>query len=885
MGAEEVAFGVGANLIAAGLLRIENITRDALRDTFREAEFSAELDDVETIFIGELQNQVAEIDSQRDTGEIAGVVERWDSVVRELYGLEEAAEVDGVDQILFSSEQEAVEEISAAIARAAGFDIADTPQLETDLMAAVARAYRNAIEECPEVFGDSIAEQFLISSAIKLHDRLSDVQRKLDDLHRRFSRRAYDLHPGNEAGKQRVAEKVRQENPHSSENVRTEYVDRPELKDVADDESLLLLGPGGSGKTRSLVELVRSHEGIDHIVYPRSVFQNPEQASAFVTERFEGDVLLVWDDIHKANPEEDNTVVRRVVEELRDLLAPEHELHILATGRIKQKDQIPGDPDVDDGLWRGVTPVELAYLDIEPLVQLIQKAVDAYEVTVSDESRRAFLKKTLDSEPTPLFVTSVLENAGEELTEEDVEALPETAVEIWEKGYQRTAKEPRRALRSMKTLGELAPGSVFPKSLLRGVYSEVFDGPEADFDQPFQKVLNEYWLFEAEADGETTYGMHDVKQAAVEAESDEFLLDRLSTFLIESQEQYFRYVSPPTRRVIHGNLAKRAEDIEWAVNIARTHYNYILDHIDEEDEVTLFNLGVLLDEEGETDEAKRRYKEAIEADPDYAEAYSNLGVLLKQEGETDEAKRRFEQAIEADPDYAEAHANLGFTLLSGSEYAPAIKRFETSVRLWLNAGSIENVINDMGALTTALEGAEERSRAIECCVTALGIAANAGLSEDAVGWAWNYLSDNASEKPSVTVRCAGVETISGRLNVGYNLFYLLRETEREIDGEYARIADVAVAAFHRLSEAGDENAETILSDVDPDTLSDAAYAVYSYLQSGESDRRTSDEASTQEFAPYPFAADDHDRRIANISLDEIEQRLFDTLLRQLREET
>lgn len=76
MGAESVAFGVGANLIAAGLLSAGTATRDHIRDEFREAQFPMEIDAVETVFMNALKESVDEIDSRRDTGELTDVAEQ-----------------------------------------------------------------------------------------------------------------------------------------------------------------------------------------------------------------------------------------------------------------------------------------------------------------------------------------------------------------------------------------------------------------------------------------------------------------------------------------------------------------------------------------------------------------------------------------------------------------------------------------------------------------------------------------------------------------------------------------------------------------------------------------------------------------------------------------
>ena len=887
MGVEGVAFDVGTNLVAAGLLHTGGLTRERLRGAFREAEFSTELDDVETTFAATLEDSIADVESKRDTGELTGVVGRWDPIVRELYGLEEAAEVGGVDRILFESAEEAIEEIAAAIARAAGFHLANTPGLEPDLKAAVAVAYHDAIGSFVERIGDTVAEQFLVASGVEIHSQLHEIRRAVDDLRERFSRRRYDLRSGNETGRERVVEKLSRELSGPTD-AKVEYVPRPELEDYEDDKSLLLLGPGGSGKTRSLIELVRRHEDVAHIVHPRDVFQNPPDADRFVMETFEGDVLLVWDDIHEANPEDENEVVRKAVVELRDLLTPEFELHVLATGRIGQEESIPGDPDDDDGLWGGVERVELAGLGPEVLAQVIVKAIDVYNVAVSREVIEAFHEKALRAEPTPLYIVSVLQNAGDKLTETDIEELPESAIEIWGKNYAVLGENRKRVLRSMKVLGELAPGSVFPKSLLRGVYVEVIPGSKGGFQTLLGTVVNQHWLVENETDNGSVYGMHDVKREAVEQEFERWLVEDLSDFLRTSSRRYFSTVSSSTTRVLHGNLAGRVKEYEWGRDLAAEHYEHILEHINDEDGHICNSYAVLLKTEGNTDAARERFEQAINTDPDYAKARSNYAMLLKEEEETETAKEHLEQAIEAEPSLIPAHINYGLLLLNESQASPAVKRIETAVRLCFNEGPFTLALPAMQTLARANLKAGNRARAIETCVnillywSALGAPDEFGEVTDRTQ---EVLYNHAVDEPVVTVKLGAVTVINRSLTISYRLFDKVWEGREDIGSDLSQVAGVATAALCILLDVGSGDPKAIVADIDPEGFRNPVRAVYDYLSDGETDWIVDDEPSMPEFIPYPHEADGNNRRIEDVPLDMLEAAAFDTLLLRLRNKT
>jgi tetratricopeptide (TPR) repeat protein len=72
-------------------------------------------------------------------------------------------------------------------------------------------------------------------------------------------------------------------------------------------------------------------------------------------------------------------------------------------------------------------------------------------------------------------------------------------------------------------------------------------------------------------------------------------------------------------------------------------------------------LGVLLEEEGRTEEAVAHFQQAVRLRPDNAYAENNWGVTLGNVWRFDEAIAHFEAAIRAQPTFAEAHRNLQLT--------------------------------------------------------------------------------------------------------------------------------------------------------------------------------------------------------------------------------
>src|SRR5205823_521468 len=68
------------------------------------------------------------------------------------------------------------------------------------------------------------------------------------------------------------------------------------------------------------------------------------------------------------------------------------------------------------------------------------------------------------------------------------------------------------------------------------------------------------------------------------------------------------------------------------------------------------------------DQARGCYRQALNLDPNYAEAHNNLGLALRQEGKLDEAAHCFQRAVELKDELAEAHLNRATLWLLRGDY-------------------------------------------------------------------------------------------------------------------------------------------------------------------------------------------------------------------------
>jgi len=93
------------------------------------------------------------------------------------------------------------------------------------------------------------------------------------------------------------------------------------------------------------------------------------------------------------------------------------------------------------------------------------------------------------------------------------------------------------------------------------------------------------------------------------------------------------------------------------------------------------NLGTVLGQRGQMDEAIRQFQEAVRLKPDHANAHCNLGIAFQKTGQTDEAIRQFQEALRLKPDHANAHCNLGIALEKKGQMDEAMRQFQEAIRL------------------------------------------------------------------------------------------------------------------------------------------------------------------------------------------------------------
>ncbi|MBX9745551.1 MAG: tetratricopeptide repeat protein, partial [Hyphomonadaceae bacterium] len=88
-----------------------------------------------------------------------------------------------------------------------------------------------------------------------------------------------------------------------------------------------------------------------------------------------------------------------------------------------------------------------------------------------------------------------------------------------------------------------------------------------------------------------------------------------------------------------------------------------------------------LQRQGRLQEAVQLYSQALQLDPNHADALHMLGILLSQAGQPQNAVPMLERALQLKPGVAEIHANLGVALRRAGRAGDALARFDRATQL------------------------------------------------------------------------------------------------------------------------------------------------------------------------------------------------------------
>jgi len=151
-----------------------------------------------------------------------------------------------------------------------------------------------------------------------------------------------------------------------------------------------------------------------------------------------------------------------------------------------------------------------------------------------------------------------------------------------------------------------------------------------------------------------------------------------------------------------GNILADRDELEEAIS----HYRQAL-QIKPTDYSAHTNLGNALSSQGQLEEAIGHYRQALRIRPTDSLTHNNLGNALRSQGQLEEAIGHYRQALRINPANSLAHSNLGIALAGQGRVEAAIDHFREALRI-NPANSLAH--NNLG---TALAGQGKIDEAID----------------------------------------------------------------------------------------------------------------------------------------------------------------------------
>ncbi|MBF0213118.1 MAG: tetratricopeptide repeat protein [Magnetococcales bacterium] len=208
-----------------------------------------------------------------------------------------------------------------------------------------------------------------------------------------------------------------------------------------------------------------------------------------------------------------------------------------------------------------------------------------------------------------------------------------------------------------------------------------------------------------------------------------------------------------------------------------------------------FNRGNLHRARHRSAEAEAAYREALQLDPNHAEAYNNLGVLLQESNRIEEAGIAFREALRLKPDYAGAWNNLGGLNSQGAEnLEEAARCYQQAIHLQPDTVALHNSLGDIYVKQGLLTEAEA------CYQQALRLRPDLSESYNKLGMLWHRLRPADAEafyREAVRVEPECAEAWN-------NLSVLLQEQKRYpeaevVNREALRLKPEFAEAHHNLA--------------------------------------------------------------------------------------
>lgn len=254
--------------------------RGKLDEVSRNTKISDEFGQLAAEFNRSLVDRIESRAKDLDHLELQSLAFHWDII---------AEQID-FTEIVFESEEEAVTWLIEEVNEAE--DVNLDKEASEELQKLLSEEFRNVVDDFRDrvIQNEELSQQLQAKFQADVLDRLATIREEFDQL---AYRRPYTLYSFPE-DRERVISTLLPENT-------VEFVDRQEVPKNPDPGRYVVVGPSGAGKTRILAAFINRlpENSVNHILLPDERMLDPADVRGITREEFAGDVLLVWEDIHR----------------------------------------------------------------------------------------------------------------------------------------------------------------------------------------------------------------------------------------------------------------------------------------------------------------------------------------------------------------------------------------------------------------------------------------------------------------------------------------------------------------------------------------------------------------------------------------------------------
>jgi len=499
-----------------------------------------------------------------------------------------------------------------------------------------------------------------------------------------------------------------------------DFTKREELRRAGDEDDLLIIGKKGTGKTRSLLQLISEkveEKGIDQVVEFRDSFVE-EDVGDLLSEDLSGTTLFVCDDIHRHHMTAETHPLHLAISRFETELEGDSELINLLSLRSERLSSLPRLFSGSDHLWDEFTKIRLHSLEPDQIKSIVKSCFRNQEINVGERFVDLLASKIARADPSPHYTVSAVEQMIEEdeISESKIQEIPADAEGIWAKQYRglrQQSDDARRVLLSIKLLREhLIPPTL---ATTQDVFENALDGDPLNFEPAIARLLKTQWLElgipEEEVEG-FFFITHGAQLDAVE-EVPTSVVNRFRDHVLEWDENAFNLNKDSAARV-------QVRIVQGLRHRQNPDFSRIEPHLERALELAPESMyvqnmcGVVYSEFGYREKGLEHLEEAVESNPDNPYVNYNLARFLPSRHNLDRVLDHYERANEGWPDDPRVLHGLGMTLVGSGNLEEGLEKYDEAIKAGGEFGELHFARGDTLNLLERYEEAQrELSKAIE----------------------------------------------------------------------------------------------------------------------------------------------------------------------------